>query len=94
MTLETHECEADGCSAPCAREHFMCLPHWRMVPKAMRDEIWASYRIYVARGRAGKRTIEHVKRLRQAHEMAVAAVREKEINRATRRSEHQPGLEF
>jgi hypothetical protein len=38
-----HTCHAEGCTAPVEPRMFMCLPHWRMVPKPLQQRIWANY---------------------------------------------------
>lgn len=40
----THHCHADGCSTPVPPKMFMCLRHWRMVPRALQAAVWAAYR--------------------------------------------------
>lgn len=39
-----HTCHARGCEKPCPPKHLMCRPHWFMVPKPLRDAVWAAYR--------------------------------------------------
>lgn len=41
----THTCHAIGCKAEVPPKLFMCLKHWRMVPKVGQDDIWKHYRI-------------------------------------------------
>lgn len=41
---DVHRCHVKGCSIPVPPERLFCLPHWKMVPKHMRDRIWATYR--------------------------------------------------
>lgn len=41
--VSAHLCHARGCEAPVPPRMFMCRRHWFMVPKAMRDAIWATY---------------------------------------------------
>lgn len=38
-----HTCHAYGCTTPVPPKMFMCLPHWRQVPKALQREIWRHY---------------------------------------------------
>lgn len=38
-----HTCHAMGCTTPVPRKMFMCLKHWRMVPKALQHLIWETY---------------------------------------------------
>lgn len=40
----SHTCHADGCSREVPPRLFMCRPHWYLVPKPLRDEIWRHYR--------------------------------------------------
>lgn len=39
-----HSCHAAGCNLEIPPRHLMCMNHWRMVPKALQDEIWKHYR--------------------------------------------------
>lgn len=39
-----HTCHAKGCPAPVDPKLFMCLKHWKMVPKHLQAEIWRTYR--------------------------------------------------
>lgn len=40
----SHTCHADGCHAAVPPKLFMCLKHWRMVPRDMQRAIWRHYR--------------------------------------------------
>ena len=40
---ERHICHAKGCRIVVPPSKFMCLRHWRMVPKKLQDAIWAAY---------------------------------------------------
>jgi hypothetical protein len=40
----SHTCHATGCKIEVPPTMFMCKRHWYMLPKRMRDAIWASYR--------------------------------------------------
>lgn len=42
--MSEHTCHAQGCETEVPPAMFMCRRHWFMVPKAMRDEIWRTYR--------------------------------------------------
>lgn len=42
--MARHTCHADGCDTPVPPRMFMCRAHWFMVPKPLRDRIWATYR--------------------------------------------------
>lgn len=39
-----HLCHAEGCSVPVPPRMLMCRRHWFMVPKPLRDAVWAEYR--------------------------------------------------
>ena len=39
-----HHCHAHGCEVPVPPEMLMCKRHWFMVPKPIRDRVWATYR--------------------------------------------------
>jgi len=39
-----HHCHAKGCLIKTKPEMLMCRRHWFMVPKAIRDQVWATYR--------------------------------------------------
>lgn len=41
--MAEHTCHAIGCETPTRPRMFMCLKHWRMVPRAMQNNIWAQY---------------------------------------------------
>ena len=38
-----HTCHARECKTECPRAHLMCKRHWFMVPKEIRDRVWATY---------------------------------------------------
>lgn len=40
----THTCHAEGCDTGVPPRLLMCHQHWYMVPKALRDAVWAAYR--------------------------------------------------
>lgn len=40
----SHLCHAYGCSAEVAPSLFMCRRHWLMVPRALQNAIWRTYR--------------------------------------------------
>jgi len=42
--MSPHICHALRCTAPVPPKMFMCKRHWYMVPKKLRDAIWAAYR--------------------------------------------------
>ena len=39
-----HRCHAKGCTREVPPSMLMCRKHWFMVPKALRDEVWRTYR--------------------------------------------------
>jgi hypothetical protein len=41
----SHTCHATGCNAAVPPEMWGCKKHWFMVPKPLRDRIWATYRV-------------------------------------------------
>lgn len=41
----SHTCHAIGCKKVIPPERLMCGPHWFMVPRNLRDRIWATYRV-------------------------------------------------
>lgn len=40
-----HECHWPGCTAQVKPAMWGCAPHWFRLPQAIRDAIWAAYRI-------------------------------------------------
>ncbi len=40
-----HHCHARGCGVATKPEMLMCRRHWFMVPKPIRDRVWATYRV-------------------------------------------------
>lgn len=42
--LDVHRCHAKGCRIPTPPEYLFCEPHWRKVPRALRDRVWGTYR--------------------------------------------------
>lgn len=38
-----HFCHAQGCFIEVPPKMLMCYPHWRKVPKALKDAVWAEY---------------------------------------------------
>ncbi len=43
MPNPRHTCHAIDCSAPCPPEWLFCTPHWRLLPKALRDDVYRAY---------------------------------------------------
>ncbi len=39
-----HLCRVPGCRVKVGADRLMCRPHWRQVPKPLRDQIWATWR--------------------------------------------------
>lgn len=39
-----HHCHAWRCRVHVPPAMLMCRPHWYMVPRALRDAVWATYR--------------------------------------------------
>lgn len=80
---DEHTCHAKDCNTEVEPAHFMCLPHWRMVPAPMREAIKSLYRPgqevdiqpsneYLAIARAAIGAVAH-KESRQARPVAAAA---------------------
>lgn len=40
----THTCHAAGCDVPVSPSLLMCPAHWRLVPRALQQAVWAAYR--------------------------------------------------
>lgn len=40
----SHTCHATDCKVEVPPELFMCKRHWFMLPKPLRNRIWATYR--------------------------------------------------
>lgn len=41
--MTAHHCHARNCREAVPPKMFMCRRHWYMVPKALRDAVWAAY---------------------------------------------------
>ncbi len=39
-----HRCQATACQEKIPSTFLMCRKHWFMVPAAIRDQIWATYK--------------------------------------------------
>jgi hypothetical protein len=39
-----HRCHAPNCTVPVHPKMHMCKKHWYMLPRALRAEIWRTYR--------------------------------------------------
>lgn len=94
VTAETHKCEADGCDRQVAREKFMCIDHWRMVPMNLKREVWRVWRRFNSAQRTRMLTMTEVKELRTAQANATTAVREKEIKRQLKNQSSGDNLNF
>lgn len=42
--MTAHTCHAIRCGKTVPPKLLMCARHWRMVPRALQNEIWATYR--------------------------------------------------
>lgn len=42
--MPRHTCHARHCTTAVPPKMFMCKQHWYMLPKDMRDKVWALYR--------------------------------------------------
>lgn len=40
-----HECHWPGCGKQVKPALWGCFKHWMMIPKYLRDKIWATYRV-------------------------------------------------
>jgi len=40
-----HTCHATGCAVPVEPKFLMCPRHWKMVPRAIQQEVWRRYRV-------------------------------------------------
>lgn len=54
-------CPAAGCHRPVSPDRLMCRPHWYLVPKPLRDVVWATWR-----SGAGVGTLAHADAIRAA----------------------------
>lgn len=43
VSVDAHTCHAEGCVVHVPPRLLMCARHWRMVPKRLRDALWAVY---------------------------------------------------
>ena len=41
--MTEHTCHAMHCDTPVPPRRLMCRKHWYMVPKPLRDAVWAEY---------------------------------------------------
>jgi hypothetical protein len=42
--MADHTCHAEGCLKEIPPRLLMCGHHWAMVPRPLRNEVWATYR--------------------------------------------------
>jgi hypothetical protein len=50
--MRPHTCHARGCPVAVPPKMLMCRRHWFMVPKLLRDRVWATYRTGQEEGNA------------------------------------------
>jgi hypothetical protein len=43
--MPAHTCHAINCYTPVPPQMLMCKRHWYMVPKSIREAVWANYRV-------------------------------------------------
>jgi len=65
LSRGTHSCAVPQCAVRVDRTRLMCRRHWYLVPKAIRDQVWATWR-----SGQGALSADH----REAVVLAVAAV--------------------
>lgn len=41
--MSAHTCHATACTRTVPPKMLMCLKHWRMVPKALQEDVWDAY---------------------------------------------------
>jgi len=66
-----HGCRVPPCRAAVAPGYLMCRPHWRQVPKPLRDRVWATWQ-----SGAGVFSPEYREAVRQAVEAVEARERQ------------------
>lgn len=44
-TVPAKDCAWPDCKTAIPKSHAMCEPHWMMLPKNLRDRIWALYMV-------------------------------------------------
>jgi len=61
-----HECHWPGCKKQVAPAKWGCFEHWKMLPKRIRDRIWAAF----APGQeiSGRPSAEYIAAAREAQE--------------------------
>ena len=72
MEKPSHICPVNGCRARVAHNMLMCGEHWSLVPKAIANEVWRTFRT----GRGG---IAHTMAMRRAIESVDDQIRQGEL---------------
>lgn len=80
-------CQAVGCQHTVRRGHLMCMDHWRMVPKALQDAVWAAWREQRRRP-----TVAALRAYLDAKQAAIDAVQAKQQARRARAEASTPPL--
>lgn len=75
-----HMCHAYDCKTQVPPRLFMCIKHWRMVPKLAQGEIWSNYR----EGQEVRKdpTSEYIKAAQRAQILVLMAERKLELREA------------
>ena len=71
-------CQHPACSRPIKDKQFGCLYHWRQLPDALRNRIWAAARAVWA-DRTSRPAIDE---LRAAHAAAIEFWKNRELSKA------------
>ena len=64
---KTHQCPIGNCPKRHGPNDFMCARHWFMVPKTLRDEVWALYRTERGSVRHRRAVLESIRQANLAH---------------------------
>lgn len=77
-TMRKHTCPASKCETKVEFRKLMCPTHWGMVPLALQNKVYQTYRL---RGRGGRYIAEHRNAILDAtrHVNALLAQRELEL---------------
>ncbi|MBA4343251.1 MAG: hypothetical protein C0423_14030 [Methylibium sp.] len=75
--VQTYACAANGCQHVIEAPMLMCVEHWRLVPAALKREVWAWWRLVGRRPEARERH-------RAAVQAAIDAVHQKQLARKAR----------
>lgn len=94
-----HNCAAEGCQKQIASHRFMCLNHWRMVPRTLQRAVRDAWRKYgqavnSIKSRGRDAALQAAADLRKIQDMVINSVREKEIQRAIKNAEHGDNLDL